>query len=84
MIDLGTLAGLREHDHKLHAHCPRCEGWVVLPLAELVTQGKGPLRLPVRVRCRDCGKPRNLQVRPPITVRCSLRGSAQQPQVTLL
>jgi len=46
MIDLGTLAGLLEHDHGLAAYCPRCSRWSVLPLARLVTTGKGSLRLP--------------------------------------
>jgi len=30
MIDLGPLAGLLEHDHKLAAYCPRCDAWRVL------------------------------------------------------
>jgi len=55
VIDLGTLAGLHAHDHQLAAYCPRCDAWRVLPLAEMVAQGKGSLRLPLRVRCRDCG-----------------------------
>jgi hypothetical protein len=50
MIDCSTLAGLLEHDHKLAAYCLRCDRWSVLPLAELVTQGKGSLRLPIKVR----------------------------------
>ena len=56
MIDLGTIAGLHEHDHQLAAYCPRCDAWRVLPLGEWVSQGKGSLRLPLRVRCRDCGE----------------------------
>jgi hypothetical protein len=44
VIDLGTLAGLHQHDHKLAAYCARCSRWSVLPLAELVAQGKGSLR----------------------------------------
>lgn len=27
MLDLGTLAGLLEHDHQLAAYCPRCHRW---------------------------------------------------------
>ena len=27
MIDLGTLAGLHEHRHRLDAYCPRCDRW---------------------------------------------------------
>jgi hypothetical protein len=66
MIDLGTLAGLFEHDHKLAAYCLRCGRWSVLPLPKLVAQGKGSLRLPIRVRCRDCGEAGRLQVRQPV------------------
>jgi len=69
MIDLGSLAGLLTHDHGLAAYCPRCDRWAVLPLAELVTQGKGSLRLPIKVRCRDCGEAGRLQVRPPVPTR---------------
>lgn len=66
MIDLGSVAGLHEHGHQLAAYCPRCDAWRVLPLDEMVAQGKGSLRLPLRVRCRDCGSFGQLQVRPPM------------------
>jgi hypothetical protein len=66
MIDLGTLGGLFEHQHELHAYCLRCDRWRVLPLARMVAQGKGSLRLPLRMRCRDCGQTGQLQVRPPM------------------
>ncbi len=52
IIDLGTIAGLHERDHQLAAYCRRCDAWRVLPLGECVGQGKGSLRLPIRVRCR--------------------------------
>ena len=71
MIDLGSIAGLHAHDHQLHAFCPRCDAWRVLPLVEMVSQGKGSLRLPLRVRCRDCGELGLLQVRPPMPLRSS-------------
>jgi hypothetical protein len=29
MIDLSTVAGLREHQHQLAAYCPRCDAWRV-------------------------------------------------------
>ena len=74
MIDLGTLGGLHEHQHELAAYCPCCDRWSVLPLADIVAQGKGSLRLPVRVRCRDCGEPGRLQVRPPVPARSSTVG----------
>jgi hypothetical protein len=66
MIDLGTLAGLHDHRHELHAYCLRCDRWNVLPLEQMVAQGKGSLRLPLTVRCRDCRGVGQLQVRPPM------------------
>lgn len=44
-------------------------GLVVLPLAEMVAAGHGARRLPIRVRCRDCGEVGELQVRPPVPTR---------------
>jgi RNase P subunit RPR2 len=66
MIDLGTLAGLHRHRHELHAYCLHCDRWSALPLERMIAQGKGALRLPIVVRCRECGEPGRLQVRPPI------------------
>lgn len=66
MIDLGSIEGLYTHDHQLAAYCPRCDAWRLLPLAEMVAQGKGSLHLPLRVRCRDCGEVGQLQVSPPV------------------
>lgn len=69
MIDLGSIAGLLAHDHELHAYCVKCERWVVLPLERMVSEGKGSLRLPFKVRCRECGETGQLQVRPPTPAR---------------
>lgn len=66
MIDLGSIAGLHRHEHELRAYCLRCDRWAVLHLAELVSQGKGSLRLPITVRCQVCGDAGRLQVRPPM------------------
>jgi RNase P subunit RPR2 len=66
MIDLGSIEGLHAHEHQLAAYCPRCDAWRRLPLAEMVAQGKGSLRLPISVRCRDCGEVGRLQFRPPV------------------
>ena len=66
MIDLDTIAGLHEHDHELRAHCPRCDRRALLSLAELVREGKGSLRLPIAVRCKQCGEVGRIQVRPPM------------------
>lgn len=69
MIDVGSLAGLLEHQHQLAAYCLRCDRWRELPLAELVAGGHGARRLPVRVRCQVCGGLGQLQVRPPTPTR---------------
>jgi hypothetical protein len=59
------LAGL-QHDHQLAGYCPHCDRWSVLPLAALVAQEMGSLRLPLKLRCRDCAEVGRLQVRPPV------------------
>jgi hypothetical protein len=69
MIELGTLAGLLEHRHRLDACFPRCDRWRVLPLAELVAAGHGWRRLPIDERCRDCSEIGRIQVRPPVPTR---------------
>jgi hypothetical protein len=69
MIDLGSIAGLLEHRHELAAYCPRCERWRLLPLAHLVAIGQGARRLPIAVRCVECGELGRLQVRPPVPMR---------------
>ena len=56
MIDLSTLSRLLEHDHQLAAYCLRCDRWSVLPLADLIAQGTGSMRVPITVRCRACGE----------------------------
>jgi hypothetical protein len=71
MIDFGSIAGLHAHDHQLAAYCSRCDAWRVLPLERMVAQGKGSLRLPLKVHCRDCNEVGQLQVRPPMPTRSS-------------
>jgi len=66
MIDLGTLAGLHERQHELRAYCVTCDRWSVLDLERMVRGGHGERRLPIRVRCRACGEPGQLQVRAPM------------------
>ena len=70
VIDLGTVADLHEHRHRLDAYCPRCDRWAELPLAEMVAAGYGERRMPLRVRCRNCGEHGRLQVRPPVLMTC--------------
>jgi hypothetical protein len=69
VIDLGSIAGLRERQHELHAYCGRCDRWRVLDLVLLVRRGLGDRRLPLRVRCLRCGEIGTLQVRPPMPAR---------------
>ena len=69
MIDLGSIAGLHSRNHQLHAYCPTCDRWAVLPLAEMIAAGQGSRRLPLSVRCRWCGTVGRLQVRPPVPTR---------------
>jgi hypothetical protein len=74
MIDLGSIAGLLEHDHQPVAYCGSCDSWAVLPLAELVRQGKESPRLPIRAKCRQCSEVGRLQVRPPMPTRTNANG----------
>lgn len=71
MIDLGTLAGLHEHQHELLAYCLRCDRWRTLDVAHMVRQGLGDRRLPLTVRCLRCREVGTLQVRPPMPARGS-------------
>jgi hypothetical protein len=68
MIDLGSIAGLLEHDHELHAYCTRCDRWQSLDLEGMVKAGQGDRRLPLRVLCRTCGEVGTLQVWSPMPV----------------
>jgi len=79
MIDLGSLAGLLAHDHQLHAYCARCDRWVMLDLAGMIRGGLGERRLPLRVKCGDCGTTGQLQVRPPMPTRTSAGWISPQP-----
>lgn len=72
MIDLGSIAGLHDRNHELHAYCSCCDRWRVLDLAAMVRQGRGAVRLPLRVRCKECGTTGQLQVRPPMPARGSV------------
>jgi len=71
VIDVGSIAGLHAGQHELQAHCLRCDRWRVLDLDLMVRQGRGSLRLPIVVRCYECGKRGQLQVRPPMPARSS-------------
>ena len=66
MIDLGSIGGLYERQRELHAYCHRCDRCRALDLEAMVRLGLGSKRLPLHVRCRVCGEPGQLQVRPPM------------------
>ena len=53
-ITLDTLAKLLQCDHGLSAHCPGCNRWRDLDLAQLVREGHGSRRL-VRVQAQVQG-----------------------------
>jgi len=69
MIDLGSIAGLHRHQHQLACYCVRCDRWALLDLTAMIDAGHGERRLPITVRCRDCGTTGQLQVRPPVPTR---------------
>ena len=79
MIDIGTVAGLLEHQRELAANCPRCNRWAELDLAPMVAAGHGDRRLPIKVRCSVCGEVGRLQVRPPVPIRSGSDGWVQTP-----
>ena len=66
MIDLGSIAGLHEHQHEVHCYCSKCERWRPLDLQRLIAMGKGGTRLPLRVRCLRCLQLGQVQIRPPM------------------
>lgn len=69
MIDLGSIAGLHAHSHRLHAYCPRCYRWANLPLAKMIANGQRARRLPLPVRCNWGVLAVQFWVRPPIPTR---------------
>lgn len=69
MIDLGSIAGLMDHQHQLAAYCQACDRWAELDLRAMVAAGLGARRLPITVRCHVCGEVGRLQVRPPVPTR---------------
>jgi hypothetical protein len=71
MIDVDSIAGLRERQHELHPCCCRCDRWYVIDLERMVRDGYGTLRLPRTARRQKCGEVGQPQVRPPRAVRSS-------------
>ena len=47
MIDLGSIASLRAHDHELHAFCGTCDRWAVIALGAMVRAGHSDRRATV-------------------------------------
>lgn len=56
MIDAGSIAGLRERQHELHACCCRCDRWYVIDLERMVRDGYGTRRLPRTARRQNFGE----------------------------
>jgi len=71
MIDIGSISGLFEREHQLHAFCHHCDRWSVLDLEAMVRRGLGDRRLPLTVRFRRCRKTGTIQVRPAMPARSS-------------
>ena len=74
MIDLGSIAGLHEHRHELHAYCATCDRWSVIDIERMIRDGYGERRMPIRVRCQLCGEAGQLQVRAPMPMWTNSRG----------
>jgi len=55
VIGFGSITDPYAHDRELRAHCSGYDRWGVLPLAELVSEGLGSMRLPIAVRCETSG-----------------------------
>jgi len=80
MIDLGSIAGLHSHAYELHCYCSACDRWSVLDLEQMVRDGHGERRLPIRVRCHVCGESGQPQVRAPMPTRTNANGWIAQQQ----
>jgi len=64
-IDVGTIGGLHERQHELLSYCPHRDRWTQPDLVAIVDAGQDNRRLPIKVRCRDCGELGRVQVRLP-------------------
>jgi hypothetical protein len=51
----------------------------MLDLADMIRSGHGERRLPLRVKCGDCGAVGQLQVRPPMPTRSSAGWISPRP-----
>ena len=64
---LDTPRALYEHDHKIAAHCSRCERWQTLGLFDFVKMGKAEQHIAqLSLRCGTCGKKGSIQIRSPM------------------
>jgi hypothetical protein len=65
-INIASAAQFARYHHKAGVYCPQCQRWADLKLHELVMRGLGDRPLvSLPLRCRECGAPGELQVRPP-------------------
>jgi hypothetical protein len=67
MESLATIAGLLRHRHGLAAYCRHCRRWADITLGPLIVRGLGARQVStLKPRCKRCGQPGELQVRPPM------------------
>ena len=74
MIDLGSIAGLHQRQHELHAYCSTYDCWSVIDLKQMIRDGHGDRRLPIPVRCQVCGESGQFQVQAPMPTCTNSRG----------
>lgn len=67
MATLDTPRALYEHDHRIAAHCSRCERWETLGLLDFVKVGKAEQHITrLSLKCGKCGEKGSIQIRPPM------------------
>ena len=67
MISMGTFSELHDQKHTLGLYCITCNRWETADLERLITLGYGHRTVvQTRFSCRDCGKPAEKQLRPPV------------------
>jgi len=68
-VTIVTLEDCLRYHHQVSVFCPRCRHWAELNVARLCARGRGTRPLAsLRARCRLCGAPGEVQVKPPAPV----------------
>ena len=66
-ISIRTVQELIGNRHTAGIYCPDCAQWADMDLRGLVALGLGDRPVAtLSLRCRDCGTPAHLHVRPPV------------------